>query len=286
MNLIKSVSFLAAIALLSACSTAKNLMPKNYDKYQKLPVADAKAMQKELFLESERIKTFRSLVALKISHPQGSTAAKHAISFSKPDMLRVDMFGSSLNQMMGRVVTNKGHLTAIYSDEGSAFKAPASLNSMWHSFGMPFRPREFMSWMCGKFDISFARNIQRVDARMSPEGDNVSLEFDLNDGRRVFLLVDSTLQGYRISQFDVYKDGEKEAVLHSKFDTSSPKLCPKNIKMAFSAQDVEIKARLDRPEINASLKDKEAKIFDLSIPIGFSVNSASDLKKRSNSLEW
>lgn len=206
--------------------------------------------QVEAFLEKARaVTTFRSLVSLEITSTLRKDRVKQIVLFRRPDDLRVEVFAPGLNQLLSIAVVRDGLLQAYDVEEKTLYTGPASPENIAAVIQVPFRPEEFMLWLCGRF--SLMPPSRRVG--LWRRGGEFALEVDYPDGRWVRLYLDPEGSDLALRKLELFVG--QSAVLESSFTYGETALLPKAIAFTLPIEDVSGKMTFSRPELNPLLAD-------------------------------
>ena len=234
------------IALLAACTPHAGLEPP-----EDFVESTTENERVKTWLGSEReIRTVRNLMEVEVRHGDERQLVKQSLVFSRPDKMRLEMFGPGLNQLLSLIIVKDGKIEAYDTVQRKLFRGSITRENMAKLTGIPLLPEELVLWLCGK--VSREASIKSV----RESGDKSSVFVTLNHGG---VEIRGLLGSTPSTSLAFYR--EDKPIVIGRFEDAG--VCPNGMKFWLPEHDIEGAIRSSNIELGRPADDR---LFVLHLP--------------------
>jgi len=210
-------------------------------------------------------RSFRALLETLIEGQDQREQFRQAVTFEQPEQLRVEAFGSGLNQMIFLAVVSDGRLRAIIPQDKQLLYGRANRKAVQYLLSIPLSADELMAWLTGGILPAFA---SLSNAKVYSVGlDSYLVSVKDREGR--MLRISGKVAALpRFEKFSLTIGGDGVllgAYSYGAFPTSS---VPEGI--TFTLPEASGRIVVTRPQINPDLSATRGQLFRIPEPNGYS----------------
>lgn len=179
----------------------------------------------QLQRQDTALKALRAFGELMVREGMSHSRLKQAIVFRRPDRLRLEVFGSSLNQLLASVVVLGDRLQAIDMRERKAYEGRASSANIARFTSLLLSPEEAMLLFCGVVKPK-EEELRLVTYSTSDDG-HFMADYTLLDGRKLRALYHQELgskggRNFVLQALDLSSYAAEKPVFYAEFQYAVP----------------------------------------------------------------
>jgi len=192
--------------------------------------------------------------------------ATQVVVFERPAKLRLEIFATSLNQLMLMLVAKEDFVEALDPKEGVLYRALPTPKSIFKLLGVPLVPEELELWLSG---MILMPDETKLKILRDPKDDIIGLEADAAFGRVLRARFSSMGQELRLLSLEFGKSNSDEAYFFSELSYADKELIPNKIEFHLPEQGVD--GTLIRKSFNKNPQSLSPKLFQIPDTGNFTV---------------
>ncbi len=154
--------FCYAPLFLTGCSTLFAPSMPSLRGYRAVPEAESKELVQAINSEASSIQSARAEYELKLSKGVGRQTLRQVLVFQRPHWLRIELFASSLNQLVLMAVSREGMLESLDARTNTLYRGFSTPQNLLKITQLPFSAEEMMLWFTGNILLS-EKSVDSVD---------------------------------------------------------------------------------------------------------------------------
>ncbi len=237
--------YLFTLPMSSGCGLFAPKLP-SLKKYRAVSAEEAATFRAAVRASSEKIQgargQYQALAVKGVSRQEG----KQVVVFQRPDKLRLELFASSLNQLVLMVVSRDGNLEALDPHEGVRYEGESTPQNIARIIGVPLLPDELMLWFAGVLALPADAEL---DVVREPDKGYYGMKGNLAYGRSVVARFESAPSGPRLLSLELRRTGDGELFFFSEFGYGDGEL-PEKIKFYLPEQELRGQLRAEKLKLN------------------------------------
>ncbi len=280
-------SFLFLLTLLLFLSSCRpKLIPQTFAGWKEGSTQELYGVLERLSQSEKQVRSMRVLLDGVAHEGVTKSGFQQRVVFHRPEQLRLEIFGTSMNRLTNIIVANGSQIKALDIEKSLGYQGQANRENIAKLLPLPISLEQAMLWFAGRFFPPVDGRFMKGTLLKSPDAKRTMVELLYNDDRlyRLTLANSPAMELLAIEERTFLED---QVLFYTEYQYDDAKrnaselLVPHQIQLSIPQSGFFLQLTLKQSVLNPSLSDKDLeRLFEFRFQEGIDIQDLDRVQEK------